>query len=337
MKQALKRVDAQKHSAPIIDPPSIAKAAGLRYVTDSRPGIKRLRSGKKWRYVEPDGSQIHDPEILKRIKSLGIPPAYRDVWICPNPSGHLQATARDARGRKQYRYHHRWREVRDSSKYDKVFEFGRALPKIRERTDADLALRGMPREKLLATLVRLLETTLIRVGNEEYVKQNQSYGLTTMQNEHVEVHGSEVEFHFRGKSGKTHHINLKDRRLAKIVRKCQELPGQTLFEYMDENGNVHSIDSSDVNDYLREITGEEFTAKDFRTWAGTVLAATFLSDCNGFESEKDAKKNIKRVIQEVSERLGNTPAICRKCYVHPEVINAYLRGTLCAELSKFII
>ncbi|HEY3328791.1 MAG TPA: hypothetical protein VGK19_02125 [Capsulimonadaceae bacterium] len=318
------------------DPTAVAKSAGLRYVSDNRPGLRRIRAAKGLRYVGLDGRPVTDPETIKRIKSLGIPPAYCNVWICQYPNGHLQATGRDARGRKQYRYHPKWREIRDSSKYGRVIEFGRALPLIREHTATDLARKGMPREKLLATVVRLLETTLIRVGNDEYARQNNSFGLTTMRNKHVRVNGSSVTFKFRGKSGKDHEIDLKDRRLARIVRACQELPGQSLFEYTDDDGVIRTIDSGDVNDYLRDITGQEFTAKDFRTWAGTVLAALALRECEKFETEAEAKQNITRAIERVSARLGNTPAICRKCYVHPAVIEAYMSGTLSDAMQRLV-
>lgn len=316
-------------------PVEAADAAGLRYVSDQEPGIRRVRAGRGMRYVDAAGKPVVDRAALDRIKLLRIPPAYRDVWICPYENGHLQATGRDARGRKQYRYHERWREVRDAGKFDRAAQFAAVLPIIRERTAHDLALPGMPREKLLAAVVRLLESTLIRVGNEEYAKENQSYGLTTLQNEHAQVNGTRIVFHFRGKSGKEHEIGLDDRRLARIVRKCQELPGQTLFEYF-EDGKVRSIDSSDVNAYLKEITGDDFTAKDFRTWAGTVLAAQALGACDQFKSETEAKRNIVRAIKMVAERLGNTPAVCRKCYVHPDVIRAYLGGDLAARLAGLV-
>jgi len=263
---------------------------------------------------------------LLRIKRLAIPPAWSDVWICPSPTGHIQATGRDARKRKQYRYHERWREIRDENKFDRLINFGKALPKIRRRVNKDLALSGLPREKVLATIVQLLERSFIRVGNEEYARENKSFGLTTMQDRHVDVKGSKLRFRFRGKSGRQHEVDVTDRRIARIVSKLQELPGQSLFQYLDDDGNVRDVSSQDVNDYLREITGEDFTAKDFRTWAGTVLAAIALSAAGVFETKKQAKTNIKHAIGAVAKILGNTPAVCRQCYIHPAVLEAYLDG-----------
>jgi DNA topoisomerase I len=309
------------------DPVGAAKAAGLQYVTDQGPGIRRKRTGTGWSYVGDDGERITDPAVLKRIKALGIPPAYTGVWICPNPYGHLQATGRDAKGRKQYRYHPRWRAVRDETKYGRLIAFGQALPSIRARTAADLTLPGLPREKVLATVVQLLETTLIRIGNEEYARVNESYGLTTMRDDHVDVAGSTVHFIFRGKSGKEHCIDVRDRQLARIVKRSQDLPGQDLFQYVDEHGAPRTIASEDVNAYLREISGQDFTAKDFRTWAGTVLAARARQAFDAFDSETQAKQHVVRAIEEVAARLGNTRAVCRACYVHPAVIDAYLDGT----------
>ncbi|MBF6611512.1 MAG: DNA topoisomerase IB [Chloroflexi bacterium] len=317
-----------------VDPIASAKAAGLRYVTDTRPGIKRKRAGKNFSYIGLDGKPIHDPEELARIKSLGIPPAWRDVWICPSPKGHIQATGYDAKGRKQYRYHPHWREVRDETKYGRMVAFGQALPAIRKRLEHDMALPGLPREKVLATVVKLLEATLIRVGNEEYVRTNHSFGLTTMRNRHVNVEGAKLRFKFRGKSGKNHTIGIRDRRLANIIKRQQELPGQELFQYIDDNKERHTIDSADVNDYLQEITGQHFTAKDFRTWAGTVLATLALQEFEAVDSQTQAKKNVVQAIERVSERLGNTPAICRKCYVHPGVIASYMDGTLLETLKQ---
>ena len=258
------------------DPVESAIEAGLRYVTDEKPGIRRLRSGKGFRYVRPDGTAVRDEQTLRRIASLVIPPAWTDVWITTDPRGHLQATGRDAKGRKQYRYHPRWRAVRDENKYERMLAFGAAMPTIRARVDADLARPGLPREKVLATVVRLLEATLIRVGNEEYARENRSYGLTTLRNRHVDVHGSELRFEFRGKSGKDHQVSVRDRRLANVIRRLQELPGQEVFQYLDADGARHTIDSDDVNAYLREISGLELSAKDFRTWAGTILCAVAL-------------------------------------------------------------
>jgi DNA topoisomerase I len=315
------------------DPVEAARAARLRYVTDASPGIRRKRAGKGFSYVDRDGETIRDREQLARIKALAVPPAWTDVWICPSASGHIQATGRDAKGRKQYRYHPRWRLVRDETKYERMTAFAEALPTIRRRTDEDLRRPGLPREKILATVVRLLQTTLIRVGNEEYARENRSFGLTTMRSRHVEVNGSTLSFQFRGKGGKVHEIDLRDRRLAKIVERCQELPGHELFQYVDEDGERQSVDSADVNAYLREITGEEFTAKDFRTWAGTVLAACALEELQSFDSEAEAKRNVVQAIESVAERLGNTPTVCRKCYVHPAIIDGYLDGGL-LEIAK---
>ncbi len=310
------------------DPVESSKQAGLRYVTDAKTGITRKPFRKKFRYFHPDGSLVKDVTILARIKSLAIPPAWTDVWICPSANGHLQATGRDARKRKQSRYHPRWREVRDENKYDRMRVFGETLPTIREHVESDLALTGLPREKVLATIVRLLETTFIRVGNEEYARENHSYGLTTMRNKHVDVDGSTVRFKFKGKSGKLHNVDLSDRRLAKIVKQCQDIPGYELFQYVDEDGAPHSIDSADVNEYLRSITDQPFTAKDFRTWAGTVLACALLLEVATFETQTRAKKNVVEAVKQVAEQLGNTPSVCRKCYVHPAVIESYLGGEM---------
>jgi DNA topoisomerase-1 len=326
-------IDNGTHSD-IADPVLSAKAAGLRYVSDTKPGITRKRVGNGWSYSGPDGQTIHDRETRDRIKSLGIPPAWTDVWICPDPRGHIQATGRDAKGRKQYRYHLKWREVRDENKYEHMIEFGKALPAIRKQVEKDLARHGLPREKVLATVVKLLEVTLIRVGNKEYARDNKSFGLTTMRNRHINIEGSTLRFKFMGKSGKQHTIGIKDRRLARIVEKCHELPGQELFQYIDDDGEPHSIDSEDVNNYLREITGQDFTAKDFRTWTGTMLAAEALLAFEAFDSEAHAKRNIVRAIESVAEKLGNTPTICRQCYVHPLVFDSYLDGTLLETLKQ---
>lgn len=312
----------------VTDPVQSSKAAGLRYVTDAKPGITRKKWRKSFRYFDADGNRITDEPTLKRIRSLVIPPAWTDVWICPIANGHLQATGRDARKRKQSRYHPRWREVRDETKYERMKLFGQALPKIREQVDKDLALPGLPREKVLATIVRLLETTSIRIGNEEYARENHSYGLTTLHNRHVDVEGAKVHFRFRGKSGKVHSIDLNDRRLARIVKKCQDLPGHELFQYLDEEGEQRAVDSADVNEYLRSITEEQFTAKDFRTWAGTVLACSLLRQFESCETQNQVKKNVIEAIKTVAQRLGNTPAVCRKCYVHPAVIETYMGGSM---------
>jgi DNA topoisomerase I len=303
-----------------------AEDAGLRYVSDDQPGLSRQRKGEEFEYFETKGKPIRDEQRLLRIKRLAIPPAWSDVWICPSPNGHIQAIGRDARRRKQYRYHERWREIRDENKYDRLVNFGKALPKIRRRLRKDLALSGLPREKVLATIVQLLERSFIRVGNEEYARENKSFGLTTMQDRHVDVKGSKLRFRFRGKSGRQHEVDVTDRRIARIISKLQELPGQSLFQYLDDQGNVRDITSQNVNDYLRKITGEDFTAKDFRTWAGTVLAAIALSAAGEFETKKQAKTNIKHAISAVAEVLGNTPAICRQCYIHPIVLETYLKG-----------
>lgn len=318
----------------VTDPVESAKCAGLRYVSDSRPGITRRRAGKGFRYLGPDGKPVRDAETLGRIRSLVIPPAWKDVWICPLANGHLQATGRDAKGRKQSRYHPRWRQVRDETKYERMILFGAALPAIRERVEHDLALSGLPREKVLAAIVRIMELTLIRVGNEEYARENHSYGLTTLREQHVTVEGSTVRFRFRGKSGIRHSIEFSDRRLARIVRRCQDIPGYELFEYIDNDGQPHTIDSADVNEYLREISRQDFTAKDFRTWAGSVLACLTLREFEAYESQTQAKKNVVQAIKSVAERLGNTPAVCRKCYVHPAVLDSYLTGTLTPSVRK---
>lgn len=316
------------HPIPNADPPAAAKAAGLRYVNDTKPGIRR-EHGK---FFDASGDPVTDEATLARIKALVIPPAWTDVWICPQANGHLQATGRDARGRKQYRYHAKWRTVRDDVKYERMLNFGNALPAIRAEVDRALKLPGLPREKVLATIVYLLEATMMRIGNEEYARTNKSFGLTTLHNRHVKVDGNDIAFHFRGKSGVFHDIELHDRRLAKIIQRTRELPGQELFQYIDEDGERHSVDSSDVNDYLRTITGEEYTAKDFRTWSGTVLAALALQEFEKFDSETQAKKNIVRAIESVAAKLGNTPSICRKCYVHPAVLEAYLEGSVLEAL-----
>ncbi|WP_422931632.1 DNA topoisomerase IB [Singulisphaera sp. PoT] len=307
---------------------------GLRYVSDASPGIRRKRVGKGFAYYDAKGHHVTEPNLKRRLDALVIPPAWTDVWISPHPLGHIQATGRDARGRKQYRYHPRWRSVRDEAKYGRMMSFGTMLPKIRKHVDRDLNRPGLPREKVLATVVRLLETTLIRIGNEEYARTNGSFGLTTMRDRHVDVSSTAVHFKFRGKSGIRHEIDLQDRRLARVVKTCRDLPGQLLFQYLDEDGQRLSVESADVNDYIRSITGEEYTAKDFRTWAGTVLAAITLRELQAFDSEAQAKKNVVRAIEAVAERLGNTPTICRKCYVHPEVIDAYLDGTMLESLRQ---
>jgi DNA topoisomerase I len=304
-----------------------AKAAGLRHVDDTRiPGIRRIGSKARVRYVAPNGATIGNRTELQRIKALVIPPAWTHVWICPDPRGHVQATGRDARGRKQYRYHPRWREVRDQAKYGRLIAFAKSLPAIRRRTGTDIRQVGLPRRKVLAAAVQLLEKTLIRIGNEEYARDNGSIGLTTMRDRHAVVKGTHVHFEFRGKSGVAHAVDLHDVRLARIVKACRDLPGHELFQYVDDEGTRHTIDSADVNDYLREVSGEDFTAKDFRTWAGTVLAAQALSEVAGPRSDADAKRRIVAAIESVAKKLGNTKAVCRKCYIHPVVVDAYLSG-----------
>lgn len=307
--------------------PESAKIAGLRYVSDERtPGIHRIGSTHRVRYVAPNGRTIGNRTELGRIKSLVIPPAWKDVWICPDPLGHLQATGRDARGRKQYRYHPRWRRVRDEVKYGRLIAFAQALPRIRRRTSADLKKGGLPREKVLAVAVQLLEKTLIRVGNEEYARDNGSVGLTTMRDAHAKIKGGTLRFEFRGKSGVRHEVDLQDARLARIVKACRDLPGYELFQYVDEQGERQTIDSADVNAYLRDVSGEDFTAKDFRTWAGTVLAAKALAAVRTFASTAEAKRNVVKAIESVAKRLGNTTAVCRKCYIHPAIVDAYMDG-----------
>jgi DNA topoisomerase I len=310
------------------DAPREAERAGLVYVGDRIPGITRRRAGKGFSYRWPDGTLVKDAATLDRIRALAIPPAYKDVWICPLPEGHLQATGHDVRGRKQYRYHPRFREVREASKYVRMRQFGRLLPGIRDRVRADLRKRGLPREKVLAAVVALLEKSLIRIGNDEYARENSSFGLTTMLNRHVDVRGQKIRFRFSGKSKRTHDIELQDRRLARIIEKVQELPGQELFGYVDESGGVKDVTSADVNSYLKEISGEDLTAKDFRTWAGTVLALTHLSAREPPASKRQFQQGVSAVVKVVAQQLGNTPAICRKCYVHPAVLEAYQEGSL---------
>ena len=316
------------------DPQASAEEAGLHYVTDTGPGITRRRRGKRFAYIGRDGKPITDLDRVAWFDRLAIPPAWTDVWICPNRRGHIQATGRDARGRKQYRYHPRWRAVRDEAKYGRLIEFARALPRIRRRAERDLRRRGLPREKVLALVVRLLEETLIRVGNDEYARENRSFGLSTLRDRHASVRGVEVRFTFRGKAGKDHEISVRDRRLARLVKQCQELPGQELFQYIGADGRRVDVTSGDVNDYLREVSGEDFTAKDFRTWAGTVAAAMALQEFIEIDDDAGRKSAVVRAVESVAERLGNTPTVCRACYVHPEVIDRYLDGTMVDALSR---
>jgi DNA topoisomerase I len=318
----------------VTDPTEVAEDAGLRYVSDDQPGYTRKPKSDDFEFFDTDGKAIRDETRLLRIRRLAVPPAYKDVWICPSPNGHIQATARDARGRKQYRYHERWREARAENKYDRMLVFGQALPKIRRRVNKDMGLRDLPRNKVLATVVHLLGRTFIRIGNEEYARENKSFGLTTMRDRHIDVKGAKLSFSFRGKSGVQHEIDVNDRRLANIIRKLQDLPGQDIFQCEDETGEVRNITSQDVNDYLAEITGEEFTAKDFRTWAGTVLTAMALSAQGPAENETQAKENIKVAITAVARILGNTPTVCRKCYVHPVVLESYLDGDMIEGLKQ---
>jgi DNA topoisomerase-1 len=312
-----------------------ARAAGLRYSTDSRPGITRHRSGRGFSYRTADGQTIHDRAVLRRIKALAVPPAWTAVWICPDRAGHLQATGRDARGRKQYRYHARWRAGRDDAKFERLIDFAKVLPRIRTRCDADLGRPGLAREKVLAAVVRLLELTLIRVGNDEYARLNRSFGLTTLENRHATVDGTAIRFRFRGKSGQRHEVGLRDRRLAAVVRRCQDLPGQELFQYIgDDDGVPHDVASDDVNDYLREISGADVTAKDFRTWAGTVLAYRALRALAPGDDERTARRNVVEAVRLTAGRLGNTPAVARRSYVHPAILEAYLDGKIGGALLE---
>jgi DNA topoisomerase-1 len=370
MLESLAREPVDDPQAVAADPVLSARLAGLRHVADAKPGIRRRRRGKGFSYLDPAGQPLRDPRERRRIEGLAVPPAWTEVWICPLANGHLQATGRDARGRKQYRYHPDWRAVRDETKFGRMVAFGEALPRLRARLDRDLALPGLPREKVLAAVVKLLETTLIRVGNEEYARENDSFGLTTMRSRHVDIAGATLRFRFRGKSGKEHEVAISDRRLARVVRACRELPGHELFQYLDESGERQAVDSADVNEYLRDVTGEDFTAKDFRTWGGTVLALEALRDggavrpaaqaqvetqareseageggeggaggeggergaagsfARGANREREAKRAIVEAVKRVAAQLGNRPAICRRYYVHPAVIAAFLDGSL---------
>ena len=316
------------------DTRAVAREAGLRYATDTQPGLSRRRSGTGFSYRDAAGATIRDREVIARIRSLAIPPAWTDVWICPWPNGHVQATGRDARGRKQYRYHERWSERRGTAKFDRMLAFAKVLPRIRRRCHRDLGRRGLPREKVLAGVVTLLETTLIRVGNDEYARLNRSFGLTTMRGRHARIEGHSIRFRFRGKSGQQHEVGLRDRRLAGLIRRCQDLPGQELFAYIDEDGETRGIASEDVNDYLREASGGDFTAKDFRTWAGTVLAYRALRALQPGEGERGARQNVVKAIRQTAARLGNTPAVARGSYVHPAVLEAYLDGAIPGALVE---
>lgn len=310
-----------------------AKQEGLRYVSDTQKGYTRKKSGKSFQYFDQKSKRITDAKVVERINKIGIPPAYVDVWICPAANGHLQATGRDARGRKQYRYHAKWRSTRDEGKFHHTIEFGDALPAIRKKLKQDLKQDGLARDKVLASVVSLLDRTMIRVGNAEYARDNNSYGLTTLRRKHVKVSGEKITFEFPGKSGKKWNLSLQDKQITRIVKKCADIPGHELFKYIAEDGSVKDVGSGDVNSYLKEITRTDFTAKDFRTWSGTVLAALALNEFEKVDSEAQAKKNIVRAIESVAKELGNTPAICRKCYIHPEILNSYLSGDL-AKMVK---
>jgi DNA topoisomerase-1 len=310
------------------DPVESAAEAGLRYVRSGGPCIQRLKHGKSFRYIGPDGKSLRDPVQLQRIRALAIPPAWTNLWICPSPNGHLQAVGRDAKGRKQYRYHPRYRSVRDEAKFSRMIAFSAALALIRRGVEHDLTRRGLPREKVVAVVVRLLETAYVRIGNDEYAKENESFGLTTMRSRHVRIDGSKLMFQFRGKSGQEHTIELTDRRLASIVKQCRDLPGYNLFEYIDEAGNICRIDSADVNRYIRDLAGQDFTAKDFRTWAGTLLAARELHAAGPAQTQSEEKKIVIDAVKQVAKRLGNRPATCRKYYIHPAILDAYSDGSL---------
>ncbi|MBV9587506.1 MAG: DNA topoisomerase IB [Alphaproteobacteria bacterium] len=328
-----RKIDTVATPIAALDPAVAAKRAQLRYVSDSMPGITRHKARNGFDYRRPGGALVRDIETLKRIRKLAIPPAWIDVWICGDPNGHLQATGRDQRGRKQYRYHARWREVRDEAKYGKVLIFARVLPLIRARLEEDLKRPGLPRERVLAAVVRLMELTLFRVGNSEYAKKNKSFGLTTLRDRHVRIEGSHIHLSFRGKSGNRYESDINDRRLARIIKGCRDLPGYDLFQYLDEEGNPHAVGSEEVNDYLREITGEDITAKDFRTWAGTHLAAEALRGLRQLDTESKRKKAIVRAVEKVAKHLGNTPAVCRRCYIHPAILDGYVDGTLLQALA----
>ncbi len=317
-----------------LTPEQAAAAARLRYVNDDESGISRRKAGRGFTYTRPEGGRVEDVETLSRIRALAIPPAWTDVWICRDEIGHLQATGRDARGRKQYRYHQRFRDIRDSNKYDHLVDFARVLPLIRERVDRDLARRSLTRERVLAAVVRLLDKTLIRIGNAAYAEQNRSFGLTTLRRRHVEAATESIRFVFRGKSGKEWKLRLRDRRVTRVIRACQEIPGQRLFQYLDEEGQRHTVTSADVNAYLRDVSGADVSAKDFRTWAGTVLTVEALREAERFSSATKAKRSLRGAISQVAERLGNTVAICRQCYVHPTVIDLYLEGDFHDELDR---
>jgi DNA topoisomerase-1 len=327
---------ARKLQKSFADPKHAAHSAGLRHVTDVGPGIRRVRHGDKFSYKLPNGRPVTDPDTLIRIRALAIPPAWREVWICPHSNGHLQAVGLDARGRKQYRYHANWRAHRDLAKYTHIIEFARKLPEIRARTRRDLRKHGLPREKVLAATVRILEKTLIRIGNEQYTRENKTFGLTTLKDHHAKINGAKVVFDFRGKHGVHRNVGFHDPKLAEIVRKCRDLDGEELFQYVDDDGNVCDINNTDVNNYLREISGEAFTAKDFRTWAGTVLTANALQQMALADSQRQLKRNLIAAVEQTAKQLGNTTAVCRKCYIHPAVLNSYMDGSLVKTLKRRI-
>jgi len=327
-------VPRRRSTEPAPEPAQVARDAGLRYASDERPGLTRRRQGRGFSFRDASGAAVRDAEVLARIRKLAIPPAWTDVWICPWPNGHLQATGRDARGRKQYRYHERWRTRRETDKFDRMLAFSEVLPRIRRRCDRDLARRGLPREKVLAAVVRLLELTLIRVGNDEYARLNRSFGLTTMRGRHANVSGNAIQFRFRGKSGRQHEVGLRDRRLATVVRRCQDLPGQELFTYVDAEGEPRDVASDDINAYLREASGGDYTAKDFRTWAGTVLAYRALRALQPADGERDSRSAVVEAIRQTAGHLGNTPAVARRSYVHPAVLDAYLAGSIPGALME---
>lgn len=312
--------------------PEITLPRTLHYVDDAQPGLSRRLWRGRFIYLSPDGERVRDTETLARIAALVIPPAYTDVWICLDPQGHLQATGRDARGRKQYRYHSEWRTLRDEHKYGRMLAFAQALPGLRQHLDQHLARPGMDREKVMALVVSLLDNTLIRIGNRQYLRDNQSYGLTTLRNRHVEVRGSTIRFQFRGKRGVEHSITVRDRRLAQLLKRCMELPGQELFQYLDEDGQRHRIGSSDINLFLQQLTGADFTAKDYRTWGGSALALSLLRPL-AWEPEAEARRQVAAIVREVATRLGNTPAVCRRCYIHPALLEHFHLGRL-AELPR---
>lgn len=312
--------------------PEITLPRTLHYVDDTQPGLSRRLWRGRFIYLSPDGERVRDTETLARIAALVIPPAYTDVWICLDPQGHLQATGRDARGRKQYRYHSEWRTLRDEHKYGRMLAFAQALPGLRQHLDQHLARPGMDREKVMALVVSLLDNTLIRIGNRQYLRDNQSYGLTTLRNRHVEVRGSTIRFQFRGKRGVEHSITVRDRRLAQLLKRCMELPGQELFQYLDEDGQRHRIGSSDINLFLQQLTGADFTAKDYRTWGGSALALSLLRPL-AWQPEAEAKRQVAAIVREVATRLGNTPAVCRRCYIHPALLEHFHLGRL-TELPR---